>query len=286
MRPVRIGIVEYLNTTPLVEGLVDTAGLELVRAVPSRIIDLLRSDRVDIGLVSLIDTVRCPEPMAILPVGMIGCDGPTLTVRLLSAVPIERITRVHADTDSHTSVCLAKILFDRLTGKTPRFVDYDARERAGEGLQGDEAEPDGSWPESVLLIGDKVVTDCPSAVRYPYQLDLGDAWHEMTGLPFIYAAWACRAERADELWAWAALLDRTRRRNLARPDYVVSKHADGHRWPRDLAREYLGRLLRFDFDARAAAAARAFLRLASDAGLAPAREPEIVEIGDFVPTPG
>lgn len=286
MQPVRIGIVEYLNTTPLVEGLADTTGLELVRAVPSRIIDLLRGGRVDIGLVSLIDTARSPEPMAILPVGMIGCDGPTLTVRLLSAVPIDRITRVHADTDSHTSVCLAKILLERLTGRTPRFVDYDARERAGEGLQGNDADPGGSWPEAVLLIGDKVVTDCPPAVRYPHQLDLGDAWHKMTGLPFVYAAWACRADRAAELGAWAALLDRTRRRNAARPDFVVAKHATGHGWPLDLAQTYLGRLLRFDFDARAAEATRAFLRMAAEAGLAPQHEPEIAEIGDFVPTPG
>ncbi len=284
MSGVRIGIVEYLNTAPLIDGLVGTAGLELVRAVPSRIIDLLLGDRVDIGLVSLIDTARSPRPLAILPAGMIGCDGPTLTVRLFSSVPIDRITRVHADTDSHTSVCLAKILFDRLYGLHPRFLDYDAREQAGEGL----ADPGsgGPWPEALLLIGDKVVSDCPAAVRYPHQLDLGEAWRGFTGLPFVYAVWACRADRVDALRPWAALLDRTRRRNLARADRVVAEHAPEHGWPLDLAGEYLGHRLRYDFDDRAAEGARRFLRLASESGLAPENEPRIVDLANFVPTPG
>ena len=284
MRRVRIGIVEYLNTAPLVEGLKDTAGLELVRAVPSRLIDLLLDGRIDIGLISLIDSARSPVPLSLFSAGMIGCDGPTLTVRLFSSIPIERITRIHADTDSHTSVCLAKILLDRVYGRNPQFLDYDARERAGDGLP--DTDSGETWPEAMLLIGDKVVSDCPPAVRYPHQLDLGEAWRRLTGLPFVYAAWACRADRVSELLPWAALLDRTRRRNLMRADHVVTTHAPSHGWPIDLAGEYLGRRLRFDFNGRAVEGARHFLRLASDSGLAPQNEPEIIDLADFVPTPG
>lgn len=286
MDTTRLGIVEYLNTIPLIEGLAGTRGVELVRAVPSRIIDLLLGRSVDLGLISLIDTARAPQPVSILPVGMIGCDGPTLTVRLFSGVPIEKISCVHADTDSHTSVALAKILLRRLHGLTPDFVDYDARERVS-GRNRDETVGD-LWPETVLLIGDKVVSDGPSAVRYPYQLDLGKAWHEMTGLPFVYAVWACAADRAGEpaIRAAAALLDRTRRRNTMRLDHLVATHASGHHWPDDLARDYIGRLLRFDFDDRACEAARTFLRMAEETGLTPHRDPEVVDFREFVPTPG
>ncbi|MBZ0172697.1 MAG: menaquinone biosynthesis protein [Phycisphaerales bacterium] len=288
MQTTRLGIVEYLNTIPLIEGFAGTAGLELTRAVPSRIIDLLLRREVDLGLISLIDAARAPDPVAILPVGMIGCDGPTLTVRLFSAVPIEQTARVHADTDSHTSVTLAKILLKRRHGLTPEFVDYDARERmAGRGVEPN-ITPDESWPQTVLLIGDKVVSDCPPAVRYPHQLDLGNAWHDLTGLPFVYAVWACPADRADDpaIHAAAALLDRARRRNHARLDHIATRHAHNHGWPQDLASDYIGRLLRYDFDDRATEAARTFLRMAEEAGLAPRCNPKIVEIRDFVPTPG
>src|SRR5665213_4630797 len=43
-----------------------------------------------------------------------------------------------------------------------------------------------------LLIGDKVVCDEPAGL--PHQLDLGGAWKDLTGLPFVFAAWMARAE--------------------------------------------------------------------------------------------
>ena len=293
MAPIRVGTVEYLNTVPLLRGLEYTAGLDLVRAVPSRIIDLLASDRVDIGLVSLIDVARSADPLAILPVGMIGCEGPTLTVRLFSDRPIEQIDRVWADTDSHTSVTLAKVLLKRLHGIEPPFVAYDARERVATGPGTDapaegEGAADGGWPPAVLLIGDKVVSNSPPAVRYPHQLDLGEAWHGMTGLPFVYAVWACKADRLgdDEIRTAADLLDRARRRNTLRTDQIVNESADAHGWPVDLARTYLGDLLRYDLGHRELDGARAFLGMAADDGLCPRVDPIVGEFADFVPTPG
>lgn len=284
MDPIRIGTVEYLNTSPLVRGLRKVEGVEITRAVPSRIIDLLLNDRVDIGLTSLIDIARSSEPLAILPVGMIGCEGPTMTVRVFSGVPIDRITTLHADADSHTSVVLARVLLKELHGIEPEVIEYDARERAPGA--GDDAAA--AWPESLLLIGDKVVADCPPAVRYPHSLDLGEAWHRLTGLPFVYAAWACRADRAgsEAVRAAAALLDRTRRRNAMRLDQIVNDEAPAHDWPVDLARLYLGRLLRFDFDERAEAAVGAFLERARNVGVEIAGVPQIVRNTGFVATPG
>ena len=49
-----------------------------------------------------------------------------------------------------------------------------------------------------LLIGDKVVTDAPPTDRYPHQMDLGEAWKDLTGLPFVYAMWMCRGPRTGD----------------------------------------------------------------------------------------
>lgn len=272
MDPVRIACVRYLNTITLIEGIDKLAGCDLLPTVPSRIAGMVGSGEADIGLVSLIDAARSEPPLALLPVGMIGCDGPTLTVRLFSSVPLDQIRRIHADTDSHTSVALCRVLLDRLHGRRPEIIDFDAREMVPVGSPADEGS---EWPESLLLIGDKVVTNSPPAVRYPYQMDLGEAWKGMTGLPFVYAMWMCRAAEADspKIRAAAALLDRQLRHNLTRIDWIISNKAPVHRWPADLARIYLSSLLRFRVGPREREAVERFLAEAAALGLAPARPP-------------
>ncbi|MGH7133317.1 MAG: menaquinone biosynthetic enzyme MqnA/MqnD family protein [Phycisphaerales bacterium] len=271
MDTVRIGYVKYLNTLPLVEGLGVCRDLELVAAVPSKLAPMLRGGEVEIALASLVDLAKSAEsdvPLALLPAGMIGCDGPTLTVRLFSRMPLEQVMRLHADTDSHTSVILAQLLLRKRFGAKPIVVDFDARERIAVGEGGDE---DGEWPETLLMIGDKVVTDSPPAVRYPYQLDLGEAWHAWTGLPFVYAVWMCRAADAEgqRVQAAVALLDRQRLRNTARLDWIVQRYATERRWPRDLARRYVEELLRYAVGPREREAVERFLSECASEGLLP-----------------
>lgn len=286
----RIGCVNYLNTWPLVEGLASLAGVELVRRVPSKLVELLERDEADVSLVSLIDAQKSGEPLAVVPVGMIGCDGPTLTVRIYSQVPLERVTRLHADTDSHTSVALARVVMRDRFGVDVDVVDYDARERmplaAAADASGEPAGAGSEWPEAMLLIGDKVVTDSPPAVRYPHQLDLGEAWRELTGLPFVYAVWMCRRDRVGDpaVRRAAMVLERQRLHNRTRIDQIVTDRSPEHRWPADLARRYVGECLRFDFDDRARESAGVFLRKCESLGLIGASE-LVVEDG-LLASPG
>ena len=266
MDPVRIAYVRYLNTKPLVEGLQGVEGIELLPAAPSHIAGMIRRGEADIGLPSVVDLLGEGEPLAALPVGMIGCDGPTMTVRLYSARPLAEVERFHADTESHTSVVLCRLLLQQMFGRLPDAVDFDARERmAGTGPE--------EWPEAMLIIGDKVVTDSPPAVRYPHQLDLGEAWKSLTGLPFVYAVWACRAEEAGSprIQHAAALLDRQLRHNLTRLDWLLETRSGEHHWPADLARRYVVDLLRYRFGDREREAVERFFTDAAALGLVPDR---------------
>lgn len=263
MQPaVRLGCVSYLNTLPLIEGLQRCGDVTIHTAVPSLLAPLLLRREADLALASLVDYARNAAELRLVPAGMIGCDGPTLTVRLFSAVPFERTERLHADTDSHTSVVLARLVLAARFGARPAVVDFDARERA----------PGVEWPDTLLLIGDKVVSDSPPAVRYPHQLDLGEAWQQWTGLPFVYACWMCRAEdeSSPAIANASALLDRQRRRNTVRLDWLVQRYAAERRWPADLARRYVTELLRYEVTPRARAGAERFLAEAAAAGLLPA----------------
>ncbi len=267
--PIRIAAVSYLNTAPLIEGLDTCADLKLETLVPARIVDRLTRtgpDRADIGLVSVIDAARSEHPLALLTCGMIGCEGETLTVRLFASVEPQRITRLHVDTDSHTSSVLARVILSERYAAEPEIIPFDAQACARDGAD---------WPEAVVLIGDKVVTSAHAATRAKTQIDLGSAWHELTGLPFVYALWMCRQSEmdSDRIRAGAALLDRQRRRNLARLDAVVSLRASAKGWPDDLARRYVGDLLRYDVGPREREGVAVFLAKAAALGLAPSASP-------------
>jgi chorismate dehydratase len=266
-RPIRLGVVSFINTLPLIDGLENLADLDLRFTVPSLLLDQLLADEVDLALCSSIDYQRSEAPLVIVPVGLLGSDGSTLTVRLYSSRPLDRIDEVHCDTDSHTSVVLMQILLEEQYGIRPRLIDFDARERVAENRPLD-------WPQAMLLIGDKVVTDSPPAIRYPHQLDLGAAWAQLTGLPFVFGLWLARRERDPAVIATAAaILDRQRRHNLERLDLMVHRRALARGWPADLAAAYLKQELAFEWTPQRRAGLELFFDKACEHGLANHRRP-------------
>lgn len=262
-RATRIGVVRYINTLPLIEGLGALAGHELVPDVPSCLIGRLASGDVDVALCSVIDAVRSPVPVRIVPAGMIGCRSRTLTVRLFSRVPLGEVRTVAADTDSHTSRALAELVLMRRHGVRPSFADFPrASGRTDPGT------------DAMLLIGDKVIADPPPAGAWPHQADLGEEWHAWTGMPFVFATWLARAE-ADEacrarVRTAARVLDHQRRHNRERIDAIVRREAARHGWEAGLALHYLRDLLRYDLGADARDGMARFLAECHAAGLAPA----------------
>ena len=115
----RIGCVSYLNAKPLIEGLDNRTNPTVRFDVPSRLLDDLQAGNVDIALCPVVDYYRSPVPLRVVPVGGIGSRGPTLTVRLFSRIPLHAVDTVHADSDSHTSVLLMRVLMDKLYHRHP-----------------------------------------------------------------------------------------------------------------------------------------------------------------------
>lgn len=254
----RIGCVGYLNAKPLIEGLEAGPDPSVRLDVPSKLLgDLVRGE-VDIALCPVIDYYRCDTPLVIVPVGCIACDGPTLTVRLFSRVPIPAITQVHADRDSHTSVALLTVLLEKHHGIRPAVVPFDAHRASNQA-------PPIAPPQAMLLIGDKVVNDAPSAQTYPHQMDLGESWKQLTGLPFVFAVWMARRDR--ELGDLPGVLDRQRERNAARTDAIADRHAKPHGWSSELARKYLRQVLSYRVGDKHLQAIERFAGYARELGL-------------------
>lgn len=262
-RPVRIGAVSYLNTRPLVEGLEKCRDVELSFDVPSRLLGALLEERADVALAPIVDTLQSPEPLAALPVGCIASDGPTRSVKVFSRVPFGGVRRLLADPDSKTSVALATILLRRVHGAAPEIVR--ASRPIVELIESDtDADAD-----AALMIGDKVERHPPSAGAFPHILDLGEAWREWTGLPFVYAAWVCQASRADDpiVRRGRDLLDRQRRHNRSRLGWVARRRAEEHGWAAGEAHAYLADTIRTELGERERAAIDRFAQECDEAGL-------------------
>ena len=176
-RKIRVGAVSYLNTKPLLYGLEQSSLMTetvLLTDYPSRIAASLLNDEIDVGLV----------PVAIIPEMKeyylntkfcIGCTGPVASVCLFSAVPLEEIETVLLDYQSRTSVALARIL----------LKDYWKKEVLFAAAQpGYERNITGTT--AAVVIGDRAL-QVRGGSEYIY--DLGEAWIQHTGLPFVFAAW-------------------------------------------------------------------------------------------------
>jgi len=266
-RPSRVGCVSYLNSKPLIENLQDHPGLWIHFDVPSKLIDSLLKNDVDIALCPVIDYFRHQSDLAVVPAGGICSAGQTFTVRLYSRTPLEKITRIHADVDSHTSIVLLQVLMDELFNIKPQLVPYDARQEIAEHHPLIDA-------PAMLLIGDKVVTDGPSMLDYPHQLDLGQAWNKLTGLPFVFAVWMARQK--TPLGDLPALLAKQRELNDPKRDEIARRYAPKHHWPEDLAVRYLCTLLHFKIGQAEISAMQLFAQKASRLGLVPPPSPVVL----------
>ncbi len=250
----RIASVSFLNARPLIEGLDRNPQVELTLDVPSNLLAGLRDNRYDVALLPVIDYQRL-DRLIVIPVGGIGSDGATLTVRIFSRVPIHEIESLACDPDSHTSVALARIILSRRHNLRPELIDL--------------GNATGALREARLLIGDKVICEEPKG--FAHQLDLGAEWKALTHLPFVFAAWMSRD--IVDIDRIHAVLEQAKRAGLANIESIIQTHGVPRGWPADLARQYLTHHLTFNIGDRELDAIRRFHRYAAEEGLiASARE--------------
>jgi len=183
----RVGKVNFINTLPVFYPLESGAiehDFEIIAGTPAALNSLLASDQIDLGVVSSIEYGRNFDKYLLLPDLSISCKRRVCSVLLLSTLPLEQLNdqEILLTPKSHTSIALLKLLFSRRFEITPhyRLTDYHM---------------DGSpWPDgakAVLAIGDDALRLQKSPV-VTLALDLGAAWYEWTGHPFVFAVWALR----------------------------------------------------------------------------------------------
>ena len=254
---VRIAAVQYLNARPLYEGLDRepvSGRVSLDLALPSEVARRIAEDEADVALMPVaaaatIGDLRIARGMAI------GARGRVRSVVLVADQPIDEIEELALDLSSRTSVVLARLVMRaRRGGKEPRLVGCAAADAIA-GVGG---------ARGALVIGDPALA---LEGRFPYVLDLGEAWMEETGLPFVFAAWCGRAGAlaADD----ERLLLDAKTLGLSRRDAIASEHAERTGKPVESIRAYLRDAIRYDLGDDERLGLERFFDEASRAGLLP-----------------
>ncbi len=174
---IRLGVVSYLNVQPLIAHLSSRVdGIEICAEVPSRIAQMLARGAVDVAIVPTFALLTHPEWSIVPGVGIAG-EGEVGSVAILSASPREEIERIYLDPASMTSSALVQVLFRRHWRQEVEFV------RRSKVRMGPEA------GTGYLVIGDQALR---LRGQFPHRIDLGAAWRDWSGLPFVFAVWAVR----------------------------------------------------------------------------------------------
>ena len=250
---IRVGAVSYLNTRPLVFGLEQTGDPRYVLSydVPSVLSTRLAAAELDVALLPVIELARIPN-LAVVPGLAIGSLGDCRSVLLVSKKPLDEIRSVALDPESRTSNALVQVLAAEAWGISPRFT-LGPRDLELALMEHDAA----------VRIGDKALFEPPPPGTTSY--DLGGAWTQMTGLPFVFAVWAAQIGVLDRDLYTA--LHASRRAADALLAAIAEDYLwNGRRYP-EIAFRYLTEAMRYRFGGPELTALNRFLASAARLGL-------------------
>ncbi len=283
----RISIVQYLNTVPLVRGFTHGAlqgKYQLSFTVPSQCAEALRTNAADIAIIPVIEYPRIGN-LVVLPGLSIASKRRVRSLLLVSTKPVREVSRIALDRSSRSTQALVRILCRKWWGIAPELI---------------EAEPDLpamlQKSDAALLIGDPAlrlalnverhaerdragVQQCSGkSVGFPgistlYLYDMVEEWRALSGLPAVLAVWAARPEVATP----EVIRDfqESLAQGLLQLDEISGEASREMGLPAEDLRRYLAENIDYGLDEENLRGLGLFFKLAAEFGLIPGA-PEIV----------
>lgn len=206
MNSLRISIVQYLNTVPLIRGFTHgplRGKYQLSFTVPSQCAEQLRAGEVDIAIIPAIEVQRI-DNLVVLPGLCIASKRSVRSLLLVSKMPVHEVRRIALDRSSRSTQALVRILCRKRWHISPDFF---------------EADPDLPTmlqkADAALIIGDPALRlalnsessakhDASGHLQIPAEFaglpsssplflyDIVEKWRALTTLPAVLAVWAAR----------------------------------------------------------------------------------------------
>jgi chorismate dehydratase len=244
---VSVSVLSYANALPFVYGILhsDLIGrIELLLDIsPAQCAERLVKGEVDLALMPAIEIARLPYN-EIISNYCVGTNGPVKTVLLVSNTEIEKVKGIYLDSQSRTSIALAKILAEKFWRIEPQWHEADRDfdfQKIPEGY-------------GAVVIGDKNFN-----LKYKYTIDLAEAWRDYTNLPFVLVCWVT-SKKLDA--AFQGEFDNALRYGVNHIGEAVKSY-EKLGFPHDFIQNYLSRNISFALDDQKMKAMQLFFRLAA-----------------------
>ncbi|MEE8348858.1 MAG: menaquinone biosynthesis protein [Acidobacteriota bacterium] len=250
----KISFIEYLNSVPLGWGFLhgpDQGAFDILFDVPSECARHLSTGEADVGLIPVIEYQRIPD-LLVLPDIAIASKQEVKSVLFVSKVPLTQVKNIAVDTSSRTSVALLKILLYK-------FYGLDSIH-----FQEESPDPDRMLDhyDAALIIGNRAL----KVVREGLHVyDLAREWNHFTGLPFVFACWAVRANA--DLGIQRDIFYRSRDLGLEKVDSIARTYSQKLSVPEEEIRTYILENLNYSLDEDNLKGLATFYEAAAELGL-------------------
>jgi chorismate dehydratase len=210
MAKLRISVVQYLNTAPLVRGFTHgplQGKYDLSFTVPSQCAEELRSGAADVAIIPAIEYQRIPG-LVVLPDLSIASKERVRSLLIVAKSPVREVRRIALDRSSRSTQALTRILCEDRWNIVPEFAE--ATPDVAEMIQ---------TADAALLIGDPALRLAILAEQHVtpgrdgalvcsgtqvglpqnsklHLYDVVHEWWQLTERPAVLAVWAARPEVA------------------------------------------------------------------------------------------
>jgi chorismate dehydratase len=259
--PLRVAAISFLNPAPLLYSFEHeptaatlSAHYTLHYTSPANCAAELHAGQADLGLIPI---ASLTPSLSIVPGCTIASLDEVRSILLLVKNPqnlsprqaLQQVRTVAGDAASRSSNIYARILFERFHANRPDFLELAADPIAQLAAA-----------DAALLIGDPALLArqhrpaIDAAIPSPLLwLDLAQLWREHTGLPWVAAVWAVRAEAlaAARIPAHQLIADLAHSRDagLAHIDQLVAEWSPRVAIPPSTIRSYLTHNIHYHLNA-------------------------------------
>lgn len=235
---------------------------------PSECARQLLAGEADLGLIPI--AALTPE-LRIVPGCTIASLNRVRSIQLVSKCPLGDVRTIAADTASRSSVAYTEVLFRHFLGTQPSFSPVPADLVAM--LEHHDA---------ALLIGDPALLALETRASIEQHTsplewhDVAHLWHTHTGLPWVAAVWAVRANALLSQREREQLfldLNTSRRRGQHHIEALVEEWTPRIAVPSGSIRTYLTENIHYLLDEPCRKAIQLFRKLAAEHGILPPLDP-------------
>lgn len=249
---VRLGALSFLNAYPFripPSEMPEALDLQITTGTPAELNAAMERGELDVSLVSSAYYLRHQSRLTPLADLSISSSGPTESVYLALPAQSHWGDRIAVPQTSETSVALAAYWLQEQTHSQAHPHEWPVYQKGESALWLQQGVP-------TLLIGDEALAHrldlSPDGGETV--IDLGEWWHQKTGLPFVFAVWVAQKSFAQQhpqcLRSLEALLQRKKQafyQNQATQGQVLAQaFEDFAHWPQTLIQHYLTQVLTYN----------------------------------------